>query len=99
MTVPEMTGQTAEKRLEEAGEELGRALAALPPEVKTMVRELKQNVEREFEEQRKQGNYMDRSVFFAAALIGHEEIRDENLIRAAANYVDADHAFMKAQQA
>jgi hypothetical protein len=42
---------------------------------------------------------MDRSVFFAAALIGHEDLRDENLIRAAANYVDADHAYMKAQQA
>jgi len=94
-----MTGQTAEKRLEEAGEELGRVLATLPPEVKTMVREIKQNVELEFEEQRKQGNYMDRSVFFAAALIGHEDIIDENLIRAAANYVDADHAYMKAQQA
>jgi hypothetical protein len=99
VTAPEMTGQTAEKRLEEAGEELGRVLAALPPETKTLVREIKQNVQLEFEEQRKQGKYMDRSAFFAAALIGHEDLRDENLIRAAANYVDANHAYMKAQQA
>ncbi len=98
MTDLEKTAQTAEERLEHAGEELGRALAALPPQTKALVREIKDNVEHEFEEQRKQGNYMDRSMFFAAALIAHEEITDENLIRAASNYVDADHAYMKSQQ-
>jgi len=95
----EKAEQSPEERLEHAGEELGRALAALSPQAKALVREIKQNVEHEFEEQRQQGNYMDRSMFFAAALIAHEDLTDEGLIRAASNYVDADHAYMKSQQA
>lgn len=97
MAQSEKAPQTPEQRLEQAGEELGRVLAALTPEQKALVRDIKEGVNREFEEQQKQGNYMDRSAFFAAALVGHPDLTDENLVRAASNYVDADLAYMKAQ--
>ena len=90
--------QTPEQRLEQAGEEMGRVLASLSTEAKAVVREIKANVDREYEEQKSQGVYMDRSVFFAAALIGHPDLKDENLLRAASNYVDADHAYMRSGQ-
>lgn len=96
-TNPEKSPQTPEQRLEQAGEEMGRVLQSLSAEIKAIVREIKENVDKEFEEQQKQGNYIDRSMFFAAALIGHPDVKDDNLIRAAANYVDADHAYVKWQ--
>lgn len=98
-STPEKPPQTPEQRLEQAGEEMGRVLQALSAELKAVVREIKESVEREFEEQQKQGHYMDRSMFFAAALVGHPDVKDENLIRAAANYIDADHAYVKWQKA
>ena len=43
-------------------------LQAMSAEIKAVVREIKESVDHEFQEQQKQGNYMDRSMFFAAAL-------------------------------
>lgn len=91
----ETKSPTPEERLVAAGEELGRILGSLPEEKKAVVRAIQDGVNREFEEQKKQGAYLDRSAFFAAALIGHPDLEDEHLSRAASNYVDADLAYIR----
>lgn len=97
MDKPEARTQSPEERLIAAGEELGKVLQRLTDEQRAVVRAIKQSVEQEFEEQRKQGAYMDRSAFFAAALIGHPDLEDDDLVRAASNYVDADLAYVRWQ--
>ena len=55
---------------------------------------------REFAAQQEvKGIHLDKAAFFAAGLIVHPEVNDEAVVQAAANLIEKDWLFVKANQA
>jgi len=84
-----------EKQLEEAADALGKAMAEASPEVKKILRDMKEQVEKFVVQEAKEGKRMDASALFAAGIIAHPEILDTRVIGAAKDYIDTDYLFVK----
>lgn len=87
-----------EKELEQAAEELGKAMSAVLEKEKAILRDMKKQVDDFTEEEAKKGKFYDKSAIFAFGIIAHPELSDEDLIKAAKNYIDIDYAFIKSQK-
>jgi hypothetical protein len=87
-----------EARLEAAAERLGQAMQKATPEEKEILKASKEYLERWAEEQEKKGFVLDRSAFFAAAIIMHPGIQSEELIQAAHHYIEQNLLYRKARQ-
>ena len=84
-----------EKNLFEANEKLGQVIKDLPQAEKDIVAALYQQVADFAAQQEAKGMVVDRGAFFAAAIIFHQELNNEELIQAAVNYIEKDYLFVK----
>lgn len=84
-----------EEKLEKAGDALGEAMARQTPEIKSLLRTLKEQASAEFDKVVKEGSYMDRALYFAALICENEEITDDDLLSKATDYIDATHDYME----
>lgn len=86
-----------EAALIQAGEKLGQIMAKLGLEEKAILRKLKDAVENHAKEQEKKGIPVDRSSLYATAIILDDELMAmDEMVIAAKEYIDADHAYIKA---
>lgn len=84
-----------EDDLIKAAQELGEATTRCTPEEREHIKMLYEAVATFAEEQKEKGILVDRSAFFAAGIITHNEIQNEELRKAAVKYVDMDLLFVK----
>lgn len=84
-----------EKQLEAAAEVMGQAIQEASAEVKSILLDMKQHIDKFVDQEASEGKYMDRSALFSACIIGHPQILDEKLIAAAKGYIDSDYLFIK----
>lgn len=77
---------------------LGQATTACSDEEREFIKRLYADVQKFGDEQKEKGVYIDRSAFFAAGIILHPEISNEGVRRAAVDYVEMDHLFIKANE-
>lgn len=87
-----------EKELELAAEELGKAISSASEKEKAILRDMKKQVDDFTEGEAQKGKFYDKSAIFAFGMIAHPELNDENLIKAAKNYIDMDYAFIKSRK-
>ncbi|MCL5037813.1 MAG: hypothetical protein M1269_11960 [Chloroflexi bacterium] len=90
-----MAENIQETKLIEAGERLGQVLAKCSDEEKKILRDMKKEVDGFANEEDKKGRFLDRSALFAAGIIAHPDITDEEVISAAKEYIDMDYLFVK----
>lgn len=77
---------------------LGEATTKCSDEERAHIKRLYEDVQKFGDEQKAKGTYIDRSAFFAAGIILHPEIQNEAVRKAATEYVEMDHLFIKAQE-
>lgn len=83
----------------EASNVLGKAIQALSPEEKALVATLYDEVKDFAAQQDAKGVHLDKAAFFAAGLVLHPGISSEEVIKAAANLIEKDWLFVKANKA
>lgn len=92
----EITLEQLEKNLEEAGEKLGMSLKNAPAEEKAILTAIYDDIKKMVEKQKAENSEtVDASALFAAAIVGHGQINDADMIEAAVNYIDQDLAYCK----
>lgn len=84
-----------EEDLQKAAQALGEATQKCSEEERGHIKLLYEAVKNFADEQKAKGVLVDRSAFFAAALIFHAHIENEELRAAAIKYVDLDVLFTK----
>ena len=77
---------------------LGEATTRCSEAERGHIKRLYEDVQKFGDEQKEKGSYIDRSAFFAAGIILHPEIENEAVRKAAIDYVEMDHLFIKAQE-
>lgn len=77
---------------------LGEATTRCSEAERAHIKRLYEDVQKFGDEQKEKGTYIDRSAFFAAGIILHPEIENESVRKAAIDYVEMDHLFIKAQE-
>jgi len=77
---------------------LGEATTRCSDEERAHIKKLYEDVQKFGDEQKEKGVYIDRSAFFAAGIILHENIENEAVRKAATDYVEMDHLFIKAHE-
>jgi hypothetical protein len=77
---------------------LGEATTRCSDEERAHIKRLYEDVQKFGDEQKEKGTYIDRSAFFAAGIILHPEIENEGVRKAATEYVEMDHMFIKAYE-
>ena len=77
---------------------LGEATTKCSEEERAHIKRLYEDVQKFGYEQKAKGTYIDRSAFFAAGIILHPEISNEVVRKAATEYVEMDHLFIKSQE-
>lgn|GEM_PF-938633 len=77
---------------------LGEATTKCSEQERTHIKRLYEDVQKFGDEQKAKGVYIDRSAFFAAGIILHPEIQNEDVRKAATEYVEMDHLFIKSQE-
>lgn len=77
---------------------LGEATTKCSDEERVHIKRLYEDVQRFGDEQKEKGCYIDRSAFFAAGIILHPEISNEGVRKAATEYVEMDHLFIKSHE-
>jgi hypothetical protein len=77
---------------------LGEATTKCSETERAHIKRLYEDVQKFGDEQKAKGSYIDRSAFFAAGIILHPEIENEAVRRAATDYVEMDHLFIKSQE-
>ena len=83
----EITLEQLEKNLEEAGEKLGMSLKNAPAEEKAILTAIYDDIKKMVEKQKAENSEtVDASALFAAAIVGHGQINDADVIDAAVNY-------------
>lgn len=87
--------QSLEKNLEEVGERLGERMKQASEEEKEILRAMLREIDEFAKEEEKKGKYLDRSALFAAGIIAHPDIKDEELMEIAKEYIEADYLFVK----
>ena len=87
-----------EQQLYEASEKLGRLIAALPAEEKAVVVKLYDDVKEFAEQQAARGVHFDKAAFFAAGIVAHPDVSNEELVLAAVNLIERDWQLVKANQ-
>ena len=90
---------TPEDNFFQASDELGKAIAALAAPERDVVAKLYVDVKEFASQQEVKGVHLDKAAFFAAGLIVHPEVSDAAVIQAAANLIEKDWLFVKANQA
>ena len=96
----EVTLEQLERNLEAASERLGLALKSAPVEEKKSLSALYDKIKDLVNKQAAEnGEAVDPSALFAAGIVGNETIKDENLIKAAIDYIDQDLAYCKFRSA
>ena len=96
-----MSVQEQLKKLEEAGERLGKAMGETTPEKREALKEIKGFVEEHAAKMASEGKFVDKSALFAWGIIFWSVTAtdkfDESdpLIMAAKDYIDADYTFIK----
>lgn len=96
----EVTLEQLERNLEDASERLGLALKNAPVEEKKSLSVLYDRIKELVNKQAAEnGEALDASALFAAGIVGSENIKDENLIKAAVDYIDQDLAYCKFRSA
>ena len=83
----------------EASNVLGKAIAALPPEERAVVGQLYEEVKEYASQQETKGVHLDKAAFFAAGLILHPGVVNDDIIQAASNLIEKDWLFVKANKA
>lgn len=78
-----------------AAQRLGEATRGCTEAEREILRKLYADVKDFAAKQQEKGVHIDRSAFFAAGIIFHPEIENEDLINAAVDYVDKDYLFVK----
>ena len=89
---------TPEDEFYQASDELGKAIAALAAPEREVVAKLYAEVREFASQQDAKGIHLDKAAFFAAGLICHPEVSDEAVVQAAANLIEKDWLFVKANQ-
>lgn len=84
-----------EEDLVQAAQALGEATARCSEEERQHIKLLYEAVAQFADEQKAKGVLIDRSAFFAAGIIFHNDIKNEELRAAAVKYVDMDVLFTK----
>ncbi len=88
-----------ENALVEAGEKLGLAMQQAPEGEKEVLRTMKARLDEWATTQEAKGEQaIDRSAFFAAGIIAHEQLHSSALIQAATEYIDKDFMFCRSRQ-
>lgn len=77
---------------------LGEATTRCSDEERAHIKRLYEDVQKFGDEQKEKGVYIDRSAFFAAGIILHPEIENEGVRKAATEYVEMDHLFIKSHE-
>jgi hypothetical protein len=88
-----------ENALVAAGEKLGLAMQNAPEGEKAVLRTMKARLDEWATAQEAKGEQaIDRSAFFAAGIIAHEQLQSAALIQAATEYIDKDFMFCRSHQ-
>lgn len=90
--------QPTEEDLVNLAKKLGEATTKCSDVERAHIKRLYEDVQTFGDEQRDKGIYIDRSAFFAAGIILHPEIENEGVRKAATDYVELDHLFIKHQE-
>lgn len=90
-----MSSNPYEEALIAAGDRLGEAIQNASEAEKKILAAMHKKLDEWAREQETRGVIIDRSAFFAAGIIAHDQITDENLIEAASEYIDKDWLFCK----
>jgi len=77
---------------------LGESTTRCSDEERAHIKKLYEDVQKFGDEQKEKGIYIDRSAFFAAGIILHPDIANEGVRKAATDYVEMDHLFIKAHE-
>ncbi len=78
---------------------LGESTTRCSDAERAHIKRLYEDVQKFGDEQKEKGSYIDRSAFFAAGIILHPEIENEGVRKAATDYVEMDHMFIKENEA
>ncbi|MEW6277688.1 MAG: hypothetical protein AB1758_03620 [Candidatus Eremiobacterota bacterium] len=84
-----------EKELLEAGERLGELMGRTTGTNKELLRSLHDQVESVARQKQSEGILVDKAALFACVIITSIEIDDDELVRAAGDYIDKDYMFCK----
>ena len=87
-----------EQELMQAAVALGEATQKSSEKERDVIRKLYDDVKTFAEQQKEKGVFIDRSAFFAAGIIFHPEIENQEVIDAAVNYVNLDYLFVKGRE-
>lgn len=90
-----MTIKEKEQALILAGEKLGKLMAKADKKQKEILVAIKDQVEKYAKETEEKGKCVDRSSMYAVAIILDDNLEvDEELTRAAKEYIDADYEYI-----
>ncbi|MDO5295028.1 MAG: hypothetical protein Q4F00_00080 [bacterium] len=85
-----------EKNLEEAADRLGMSLKNAPEAERNILTAIYDDIKKMVEKQKAENcEPVDHSALFAAAIVGHGQINDVEVIDAAVNYIDQDLAYCR----
>ncbi len=87
--------ETYEKQLEAVGERMGLLMSRASEQEKEILRRMKKEIEDFAKSEETQGKYYDRSALFAAGIIANPDIINDDLKRAAVEYIEVDYLFIK----
>ena len=90
--------QPTEDDLIRLAKALGEATTKCTDEERAHIKRLYEDVQKFGDEQKEKEIYIDRSAFFAAGIILHEHIENVDVRKAATDYVEMDHLFIKSQE-
>lgn len=77
---------------------LGEATTKCSEDERAHIKRIYEDVQKFDAEQKARNVFIDRSAFFAAGIILHPEIQNESVRKAATEYIEMDHLFIKSQQ-
>ena len=84
-----------EKNLEVIGEKMGHLMKDAPLNEKEILKRMNNEVRQFAEQEEKNGKYFDKSAIFAAGIISNADITNQELKKAAKEYIETDYLFIK----
>ena len=82
-----------EKRLEEAGDNLGNIMEKSSKEEKSKLALMHKEIDDFVESSEKEGKHFEKTSFFAAAILSSPDL-SEDMKKAAKAYIEADYAYV-----